>query len=272
MMSLLFKSLNSPEILVEVLGILGNLSISDFDFAKLSEAYKLHDFISNSLARAATASRQQSILPATTNGGQEARSGVADDDDITLEVINLLSTMVVDDGMAIIVAKTTIIQSLLELMMAKEEDDEIILQITYCVFNLLKHESTQSILISKTRISFPLTPPEIVSYLIDLLYDRNAEIRKLCDACLDIIVDIDEEWVVKIQMQKFQWHNSEWLGSITEGEAGEGYEESAVIYANRKGIEAARQRGREASEEYHDYADSSDEDERMFQQTMQNSI
>lgn len=154
MMNLMFKSLSSPEILVEVLGILGNLSIPDFDFAKLSEAYKLHDFISNSLARAATASRQQTLRPATAKGGQEVMSGLADDDDITLEIINLLSTMVVDDGMAVIVAKTSIIQSLLELMMGKEEDDEMILQITYCVFNLLKHDSTRNILISKTRMPF----------------------------------------------------------------------------------------------------------------------
>lgn len=198
MMHLLFKSLSNPDMLVEILGLLGNLSIPEFDFAKLSEAYKLHDFISNSLSRVAASCRQQTSRPATAKGGLEMSSGLADDDDITLEIINLLSTMVADDGMAIIVAKTSIMQSLLEVMMGintkanislkgKEEDDEIILQITYCVFHLLQHESTRNILISKTRMLFALKSAEIVSYLIDLLYDRNIEIRKMCDHCLGTV-------------------------------------------------------------------------------------
>lgn len=86
-------------------------------------------------------------------------------------------------------------------------------------------------------------------------------------------MDIDEEWVIKIQMQKFQWHNSEWLASITQATNDDGYEESAVIYANPKGVEAAAMRGR--MEEYHerDYQDSSEEeDERMFQQTLKNTL
>jgi hypothetical protein len=92
---------------------------------------------------------------------------------------------------------------------------------------------------------------------------------------VDIIVDIDEEWVKKIQMQKFQWHNSEWLASITQATSdnAEGYEESAVIYANPKGVEAAAQR--ERMEEYREYEDSSEdssEDDRMFQQTLKNTL
>ena len=52
--------------------------------------------------------------------------------------------------------------------------------------------------------------------LIDLLYDRNPEIRRACDACLDIIGEISDEWVTKIRSQKFHWHNSEWVKTVTE--------------------------------------------------------
>jgi hypothetical protein len=52
--------------------------------------------------------------------------------------------------------------------------------------------------------------------LIDLLYDRNIEVRKLCDVCLDIIADISEEWADKIRLQRFRWHNSEWLTLIED--------------------------------------------------------
>lgn len=124
-MQLTFRSLNNPDLLVELIGMLGNLSIPDFDFCKLSEAYKLHDFIANSLNRAATASRQQSARPGTAKGGSEMGSGISDDDDITLEMINLLATMAADDGMAVVIAKTTIIQSLLELMMGTPSDSNL---------------------------------------------------------------------------------------------------------------------------------------------------
>lgn len=84
----------------------------------------------------------------------------------------------------------------------------------------------------------------------------------------DIIVDIDEEWVKKIQMQKFQWHNSEWLSSMQERHDHDGFEESAVIYANRKGVESA---GHGARDDYYDDEDS-DEEERMFQQMLKNQL
>ncbi|KAJ3201946.1 Kinesin-associated protein 3 [Clydaea vesicula] len=222
-MHLLFKSLQIPELCVELIGILGNLSILEFDFAKLSEAYKLDEFISNFLQKSVKNLKQKE-----PGGG-----GLADDDDITLEIIVLLGTMAADDGMAPIIARSNIIQSLLELMMGKEEDDEIILQITFCIYNMLLHEETRNMLISKTQI---------VAYLIDLLYDRNIEIRKMCDACLDIIIEIDESWVKKIKLQKFQWHNAEWLASMSEATSQQAieddhpgsYEESALLYSNKK--------------------------------------
>lgn len=37
----------------------------------------------------------------------------------------------------------------------------------------------------------------------------------MCDACLDIIAEINEEWEKRIKLQKFQWHNAEWLSCIS---------------------------------------------------------
>lgn len=63
-------------------------------------------------------------------------------------------------------------------IVVREEDDEIILQCCYCIHQFLLFEPTMKILIGKTPV---------VEFLIDLLYDRNLEIRKACDACLALI-------------------------------------------------------------------------------------
>jgi hypothetical protein len=54
----------------------------------------------------------------------------------------------------------------------------MVLQSIYVVYQLLQCEATRMDLVKETRM---------VTYLIDLLYDRNVEIRRTCDACLDII-------------------------------------------------------------------------------------
>ncbi|KAJ3412303.1 Kinesin-associated protein 3 [Chytridiales sp. JEL 0842] len=224
LMHLMLKSLTSTDVMVEVLGILASLNIPDFDFAKLAQAYGLLELIqkrvSLGIAEAAAAASQAGVamgasIPGQAGGkagagaaGAGGRGGLTKDDDVLLEVINLLGTMANDENIAPMVARTEIITLLMDLMIAKEEDDEIILQIIYCIYQFLLHDSTRNILITKTQV---------VSYLIDLLYDRNVQIRKMCDVCLDIISEIDEEWVSKIKQQKFQWHNAEYLSILAAG-------------------------------------------------------
>ncbi|RKO93016.1 kinesin-associated protein-domain-containing protein, partial [Blyttiomyces helicus] len=238
-MHVLQKSTSNPELLVELLGILSSLNIPDFDFVKLAEGYNLLEFISRRIADAAAGSASVrapvvgvggQITSVATGTSEMAREGViAEDDDVTLEVVMLLGTMANDENLSPIVARTGILMGLMDLMIAKEEDDEIILQIIYCIYQFLLHDATRTVLITKTQV---------VSYLIDLLYDRNVEIRKMCDVCLDIIAEIDDEWVKKIRQQKFQWHNSEWLQLIMQASshgANEhlAYEESAVLYSSK---------------------------------------
>lgn len=237
LMHILLKNTNSPEILVEILGILSSINIPDFDFAKLADAYQLLPFIEKRLEKASKS--PSNLIDASSDRGgntQLLRSGLTDDDDITLELIIFVGTMCNDEGIAPIIAKTNIISTLLDIMTAKEEDDEIILQIIYVVYQMLLYPPTRNILLNKTQI---------VSYLIDLLYDRNVEIRKMCDACLDIISEIDEEWMTKIRHQKFHWHNSEWMASITQQPTQNiqenEYEEDAVLYSNKKLMETSQQ-------------------------------
>ncbi|KAJ3386385.1 Kinesin-associated protein 3 [Entophlyctis sp. JEL0112] len=215
----LLKNVSEPEVFVEVVGILANLNIADFDFVKLSQSYSLLDLVQKKLAYAvATVSGSTKISNKSNDDSDEdsAIARLAEDDDITLEVIMLLGTMAHDENIAPIVARSDTLQLLMDLMIIKEEDDEIVLQIIYCVYHFLLYESTRNILINKTQI---------VSFLIDLLYDRNREIRKMCD-------EINDEWVKKIKNQKFQWHNSEYLGIMAELLVQQ--EEAQVVASNRK--------------------------------------
>ncbi|KAI8609481.1 kinesin-associated protein 3 [Chytriomyces sp. MP71] len=213
LMNLLLKCSGIPELLVEVLGIAANLNIPDFDFAKLAQAYSLVELVQKKLAESVTvANKAKGKQKKQKEDDEEVEEdegddGLCPDDDVTLEAILLLGTMTHDENIAPMVSRTNIIPLLLELMIIKEEDDEMVLQIIYCIYHFLLYESTRTILIHKTQV---------VSYLIDLLYDRNIQIRRMCDVCLDIISEINDEWIKKIKQQKFQWHNSEYLNFMAE--------------------------------------------------------
>ena len=59
-----------------------------------------------------------------------------------------------------------------------------------------------------------------VAYLVDLMHDSNSQVRKVCDWTLDIISEFDPDWSKRIRLEKFRWHNSQWL-DMMEGRSGQ---------------------------------------------------
>lgn len=155
------------EFMVECLGILGNLSLADLDYSQIMHNFNLIPWV-------------KSVLQP---GKQK--------DDVVLEVVILLGTFACDEACAMLLCKTEIIYALIELLKAKQEDDEIVLQIAFVFQQVLRNESTRSYMIKET---------ESPAYLIDLMHDKNAEIRKICDYCLDIIAISDDEWASRIKV------------------------------------------------------------------------
>ncbi|KAL4218964.1 Kinesin-associated protein 3 [Mactra antiquata] len=166
---------------LECLGVFGNLTIPDLDYELILKEYQLIPWIKRKL-----------------------QPGSAEDDWV-LQVIILVGTVCNDDISAKMLAESGIIQSLIELLNAKQEDDEMVCQIVYVFYQMIFHESTREVIIKDTQAP---------AYLIDLMHDKNAEIRKVCDNTLDIIAEFDEEWAKKIQLEKFRWHNSQWLEMV----------------------------------------------------------
>jgi hypothetical protein len=158
LMSLILKIDTPSDILVEALGIIANLSIDKFDYAKLVSTYNILPFIYKNLSL---------FISQCPNGG----SGLSEDDDVALELVRLLGTLCIDDSVIPAIANEHIPQVLTEFMVcmlllqrfsqakhsflfttAKEEDDEIVLQVLFCIHRFLFFDVTRTILMQDTGI------------------------------------------------------------------------------------------------------------------------
>jgi hypothetical protein len=144
----------NEDFVVECVGVLGNMTLPDLDFCQLMQRFNLIPWVQNIL------------VP----GKYE--------DDLVLEVVVLLGTAAADEGCAMLLCKADILLSLIELLKAKQEDDEMVLQIIYVFYIISRHTTTRDYLIKET---------EAPAYLIDLMHDKNNQIRRICNHCLDII-------------------------------------------------------------------------------------
>ncbi|NXG32385.1 KIFA3 protein, partial [Dromaius novaehollandiae] len=169
------------EFVIECLGTLANLTLPDLDWELVLKEYTLVPYLKDKL-----------------------KPGSAEDD-LVLEVVIMIGTVSMDDSCAALLAKSGIIPALIELLNAQQEDDEFVCQIIYVFYQMVFHQATRDVIIKETQAP---------AYLIDLMHDKNAEIRKVCDNTLDIIAEYDEEWAKKIQSEKFRWHNSQWLEMV----------------------------------------------------------
>uniref|UniRef100_A0A182QJ16 Kinesin associated protein kap n=1 Tax=Anopheles farauti TaxID=69004 RepID=A0A182QJ16_9DIPT len=173
------------EFSVECLGILGNLTLADLDYSQIIHNFNLVPLIRNML------------VPGKYK------------DDLVLEMVVFIGTCALDESCAMLLCKADVILSLIELLKAKQEDDEMVLQIVFVFQQVLRHESTRCYMIKDT---------ESPAYLIDLMHDKNEEIRRVCDVCLDIIAITDTDWASRITLEKFRNHNSQWLSMVDSQE------------------------------------------------------
>ncbi|XP_073332682.1 kinesin-associated protein 3a [Pagrus major] len=179
----------AEEFVIECLGTLANMTIPDLDWALVLKEYKLVPYLKDRL-----------------------KPGSAEDD-LILEVVIMIGTVSVDDSCAAMLAKSGIIPALIELLNAQQEDDEFVCQIVYVFYQMVFHKATRDVIVKDTQAP---------AYLIDLMHDNNAEIRKVCNNTLDIIAEYDEEWGKKIQTEKFRWYNGQWLEMVENRQMDEG--------------------------------------------------
>ncbi|KAJ3343361.1 hypothetical protein HDU93_008726 [Gonapodya sp. JEL0774] len=187
----------------EAAGLLAEVGADGMDWARIAKKYTLVERIDTFLIEAARSAEEPAMASGHGIGADQVPQGLTPNDDWLLEVIVLLGTMAQADAtVANMVVEVGLVKHLVEVMVAKEEDDEIILQVIYAMGGVWRWGEVESL---------EQGGAEFVAYLIDLLYDRNPEIRQLCDTCLDIITELSPEWGPRIRYQRFRWHNAEWF-------------------------------------------------------------
>lgn len=189
LVDILKDSDSAPELLVEVLGTLGNLAIPEFDYAELIAKFDVLPFLSTFL-----------------QPGAQYIHGVVEDD-ILLEVVIFIGT-VCTASTAGAVADAGLPGLLFSLLGEKKEDDEMVLQIAFAFHRLLFHAPTRDGL---------LEHQQIVYYLVDLMFDKNTEVRRTADNCLDLIAATSEAWEEEVRCMKFEVYNHEWLEGVDSG-------------------------------------------------------
>lgn len=107
------------------------------------------------------------------------------EDDIILECVMLVGTICRDDNVANQIAQSYLIKILQDLLGAKQEDDEMVQQILNTFFKFLFFGPTREIVLYQTQM---------VSIVLELLSDKNPNIRTLVNAILDYVQIHDDMW------------------------------------------------------------------------------
>lgn len=133
----------------------------------------------------------------------------------------LCGTLCRNDASAECIAQSHLIKLLQDMLGAKQEDDEMVQQILNTFFKLLFFGPTREIVLYQTQM---------VSIVLELLSDKNPNIRVLVNAILDYVQQHDDTWRQEIKTKRFYNHNQVFMQLLDDYEkqypmqmAGQGY-------------------------------------------------
>ena len=129
------------------------------------------------------------------------------EDDILLECVMLVGTICRNDQTALMIAQSYLIKLLQDLLGSKQEDDEMVQQILNTFFKFLFFAPTRDMVLHQTQM---------VSIVLELLSDKNPNIRVLVNAILDYVQIHDDNWKQEIKAKRFQVHNQMYLQVMEE--------------------------------------------------------
>jgi hypothetical protein len=192
------QSLDTPDLLVEILGTLANLTSPEVQWVELCEGSGLIELLHRLLVVGFS------------------------EDDLILECVMLVGTIAMDQYAAPLIAASQLVKVLHELLAEKQEDDEIVLQLIFTFHCLLMSPETRDVILDES--------PEVVRFIMDLLRDKNSAIRAQANRTLGLIQNIDLErsntlgrtpqWAEKIKDLRFEEHNREWVVEMRREEQG----------------------------------------------------
>ncbi|XP_072936591.1 kinesin-associated protein 3 [Epargyreus clarus] len=138
------------------------------------------------------------------------------DPELVLEGVVAAGALGAEERAAAALVRAGAADALVAALRLRQADDDHVLQTVFAFRQLLSHPRAAEYLVNRT---------EAPAYLIDLMQDKNVEIRKMCDSCLDIISQMQNEWAARIKVERFRCHNGQWLSVVetlgAEGGAGD---------------------------------------------------
>uniref|UniRef100_A0A7N6FDE0 Kinesin-associated protein 3b n=1 Tax=Anabas testudineus TaxID=64144 RepID=A0A7N6FDE0_ANATE len=156
-------------------------------------------------------------------GDLAAEIRAEEEEEWVLECLGMLANLTIPDlDWELVLKEYNLVPYLKDRLKPGSAEDDLILEVVIMIGTVSMDDACAAML-AKSGIIPALIEllNEAPAYLIDLMHDKNAEIRKVCDNTLDIIAEYDEEWGRKIQSEKFRFHNNQWLEMVESRQADE---------------------------------------------------
>ncbi|OQR91603.1 kinesin-associated protein [Achlya hypogyna] len=183
---------DNHDLVVEILGTLGNMTPNDLPAKTtwdklLTQSVAVIPFLSKLLVRGFS------------------------QDDVVLQVIMFVSALMLEPKCAPLITSSRIVRSFHLIFQDKQSDCEMTLQLLFCFYRMLRHPET---------LDDILYGCNMLSDLLLAADSPNNEVRRMCDAVLDVIIDHDihegevGEFGRQIRRRRFEIHNAEYLSML----------------------------------------------------------
>mmetsp|Transcript_51983 Transcript_51983/g.121931 ORF Transcript_51983/g.121931 Transcript_51983/m.121931 type:complete len:793 (+) Transcript_51983:58-2436(+) len=183
-------SVDNPDMLVEVLGTLANVTLEEVPWAELCEAGLLE-----LLTRL--------LVPSFS------------EDDLVLECVLLASNLACCPESAQHIAGSRLPALMQDLLVEKREDEEIVVQLLFVFHCLLHHDEVREYVLQET---------ELAPCIMRFARARNPLVLEYATALLQIVATTNDApgaedgtpaWVEQIKAFRFEQHNPEWCRCVT---------------------------------------------------------
>merc|ERR1711971_750517 len=178
------RGVDNPDLLVEVLGTLANMTLPNFPWYELCET-GLVDLL------------HRLLVPSFS------------EDDIVLECVMLIGNIALQRDSAQHLAGSRLPSMLQDILYEKRDDEEIVLQMLYTFHCLLIYEEVREVILEGT---------DIAACTMRFARSKNAPILEQAMATLQLVADhagCDQDgtmsqWSEQIKAFRFEYHNQVW--------------------------------------------------------------
>ena len=221
----LLLNTESPELMLETLGSLANLTAQDMPtdvgFADLIINHGLVEFL------------HKHLVPGFSQ------------DDIVLEAVMLIGMLCMDEDAARLIAGSPLPRLVHDLICEKHGDAEIVLQCLFTLFRLLRHKDTGHELLYETRM---------VADVCECLAHKNRRVRSIADDVLNLVIEHERSHNEPDDDPRYHDSDDHRLGHITGagyalGELAQRIRKRRFELHNREWLEMMRQEDMEEAED-----------------------